>query len=107
MLMERCQNIKPLLFIIHSFFVSLSICVPRMLIQILITFQILTLQYALELIHQGQLGIKPAARAFNIPAATLHHAARRRKISSPMQQGGNHVVSCRSKITPSISGHQT
>lgn len=65
------------------------------------------LQYALELIHQGQLGIKPAARAFNIPAATLHHAARRRKISSPMQQGGNHVVSSRSKITPSISGHQT
>lgn len=80
---------------------------PCMLIQILITFQILTLQYALELIHQGQLGIKPAARAFNIPAATLHHAARRRKISSPMQQGGNHVLSSRSKITPSISGHQT
>ncbi|PNF19032.1 hypothetical protein B7P43_G11713, partial [Cryptotermes secundus] len=37
-------------------------------------------EYALELIHQGQLGIKPAARAFNIPAATLHHAARRSKI---------------------------
>ena len=98
--MQRCHNIMPLFITIHSFFLSLSICMPCMLIQILITFHILTLQYALELIHQGQLGIKPAARAFNIPAATLHHAARRRKISSPMQQGGNHV-SCR------ISGHQT
>jgi hypothetical protein len=67
---------------------------------------ILILQYALELIQQGQLGIKPAARAFNIPAATLHHAARRSKISSPMQQGGNHVVSHRSKMKPAISGHK-
>jgi hypothetical protein len=96
-----------LFIIIHSVFFSLGICVLCRLIQISVTFQILTLQYALELIHQGQLGIKPAARAFNIPAATLHHAARRRKISSPMQQGGNHVVSCRSKITPSISEHRT
>ncbi|KDR20673.1 protein bric-a-brac 1-like [Zootermopsis nevadensis] len=58
------------------------------------------LQHALELIRQGRLGIKPAARAFNIPAATLHHAARRRKISSPMQQGGNHVPSHRNRIYP-------
>ncbi|PNF19033.1 hypothetical protein B7P43_G11713 [Cryptotermes secundus] len=65
------------------------------------------LKYALELIHQGQLGIKPAARAFNIPAATLHHAARRSKISSPMQQGGNRAVSHCSKIKPAISGHKT
>ena len=101
---QRCHNIMPLFILIHSVF--FNFCIPCMLIQILITFQIVTLQYALELIHQGQLGIKPAARAFNIPAATLHHAARRRKISSPMQQGGNHVVSCRSKITPSISGQQ-
>lgn len=65
------------------------------------------LKYALQLIHQGQLGIKPAARAFNIPAATLHHAARRSKISSPMQQGGNRVVSYHSKMKPAISGRKT
>lgn len=76
-------------------------------VQVLVTVNILTLQYALELIHQGQLGIKPAARAFNIPAATLHHAARRSKISSPMQQGGNRAVSHHSKIKPAISGHKT
>jgi hypothetical protein len=72
-----------------------------------VTWKILTLQHALELIRQGQLGIKPAARAFNIPVATLHHAARRRKISSPMQQGGNHVVSHRNKIKPATWGHWT
>lgn len=72
---------------------------PCMLIQILITFQILILQYALEVIHQGQLGIRLAAGVFNEHAATLHHAAHRRNIPSPMQQGGNHVVSCCSKIT--------
>jgi len=75
--------------------------------QISVTLKILTLQHALELVRQGQMGIKPAARAFNIPVATLHHAARRRKISSPMQQGGNHAVSCRSKIKPLSSGHHT
>ncbi|XP_068084373.1 protein bric-a-brac 2 isoform X3 [Anabrus simplex] len=46
---------------------------------------------ALNLVRQGQMGIKPAARAFNIPVATLNHAARRNKITSPMQQGGNHT----------------
>ncbi|XP_068084367.1 protein bric-a-brac 2 isoform X2 [Anabrus simplex] len=49
------------------------------------------LQQALNLVRQGQMGIKPAARAFNIPVATLNHAARRNKITSPMQQGGNHT----------------
>nr|CAD7260649.1 unnamed protein product [Timema shepardi] len=48
------------------------------------------LQQALDLISAGQMGIKPAARAFSIPVATLHHAARRRNITSPMQQGGYH-----------------
>nr|CAD7442328.1 unnamed protein product [Timema bartmani] len=45
---------------------------------------------ALDLISAGQMGIKPAARAFSIPVATLHHATRRRNITSPMQQGGYH-----------------
>ncbi|XP_069692655.1 broad-complex core protein isoforms 1/2/3/4/5-like isoform X2 [Periplaneta americana] len=55
------------------------------------------LKQALEVIRQGQMGIKPAARAFKIPVATLHHAARRSKISSPMQQGGNYMMSYRSR----------
>nr|CAD7568355.1 unnamed protein product [Timema californicum] len=49
-----------------------------------------TTSQALDLISAGQMGIKPAARAFSIPVATLHHAARRRNITSPMQQGGYH-----------------
>nr|CAD7198847.1 unnamed protein product [Timema douglasi] len=47
-------------------------------------------EQALDMISAGQMGIKPAARAFSIPVATLHHAARRRNITSPMQQGGYH-----------------
>nr|CAD7589941.1 unnamed protein product [Timema genevievae] len=49
-----------------------------------------TTSQALDLISAGQMGIKPAARAFSIPVATLHHATRRRNITSPMQQGGYH-----------------
>ncbi|KAG7166920.1 hypothetical protein Hamer_G021737 [Homarus americanus] len=41
---------------------------------------------ALNLIRDGHLGIKPAARAFNIPVATLYTATKRHDISSPMQQ---------------------
>ncbi|KAG0720906.1 hypothetical protein GWK47_047507 [Chionoecetes opilio] len=41
---------------------------------------------ALNLIRDGHLGIKPAARAFNIPVATLYNATKRHDISSPMQQ---------------------
>ncbi|XP_042225829.1 uncharacterized protein LOC121868894 isoform X2 [Homarus americanus] len=44
---------------------------------------------ALNLIRDGHLGIKPAARAFNIPVATLYTATKRHDISSPMQQGAN------------------
>lgn len=43
-------------------------------------------QTALNLIREGHIGIKPAARAFNIPVATLYNAAKRNDISSPMQQ---------------------
>ncbi|KAK8395571.1 hypothetical protein O3P69_005584 [Scylla paramamosain] len=41
---------------------------------------------ALNMIRDGHLGIKPAARAFNIPVATLYNATKRHDISSPMQQ---------------------
>ncbi|XP_063846243.1 longitudinals lacking protein, isoforms H/M/V-like isoform X5 [Scylla paramamosain] len=44
---------------------------------------------ALNMIRDGHLGIKPAARAFNIPVATLYNATKRHDISSPMQQGAN------------------
>ncbi|XP_050696235.1 uncharacterized protein LOC126985420 isoform X3 [Eriocheir sinensis] len=44
---------------------------------------------ALNLIRDGHLGIKPAARAFNIPVATLYNATKRHDISSPMKQGAN------------------
>ncbi|XP_063228118.1 uncharacterized protein LOC134534060 isoform X2 [Bacillus rossius redtenbacheri] len=48
------------------------------------------MKQALEQIRAGKMGIKPAARAYNIPVATLHNAARRCNIASPMQQGANH-----------------
>ncbi|KAK8743550.1 hypothetical protein OTU49_001126 [Cherax quadricarinatus] len=44
---------------------------------------------ALNLVRDGHLGIKPAARAFNIPVATLYNVTKRHNVSSPMQQGAN------------------
>ncbi|CAL4067264.1 unnamed protein product, partial [Meganyctiphanes norvegica] len=44
---------------------------------------------ALNLIRSGHMGIKPAARAFNIPVATLHTQAKKHGVASPMQQGAN------------------
>ncbi|XP_071525359.1 uncharacterized protein [Panulirus ornatus] len=57
---------------------------------------------ALNLIRDGHLGIKPAARAFNIPVATLYNATKRHDISSPMQQGANKVP-CRRKRSLFVS----
>lgn len=34
-------------------------------------------QTALNLVHDGHLGLKPAAKAFNIPIATLYNASKR------------------------------
>lgn len=50
------------------------------------------------MIRKGEMGIKPAARAYNIPVATLFHAARRSRITSPMQQGGNKLTQCVVKV---------
>ncbi|KAK3858399.1 hypothetical protein Pcinc_035413, partial [Petrolisthes cinctipes] len=65
---------------------------------------------ALNLIREGHLGIKPAARAFNIPVATLYNAAKRNDIISPMQQGAN-KESTRNKMSPLLvsgdDGQQT
>lgn len=47
------------------------------------------LRTALNLIRSGHMGIKPAARAFNIPVATLHTQAKKHGVASPMQQGAN------------------
>ncbi|XP_069174861.1 modifier of mdg4 isoform X2 [Procambarus clarkii] len=52
---------------------------------------------ALNLVRDGHLGIKPAARAFNIPVATLYNVTKRHNISSPMQQA--FIFNCSSCLT--------
>ncbi|XP_063606529.1 uncharacterized protein LOC134781294 isoform X2 [Penaeus indicus] len=41
---------------------------------------------ALNLVHDGHLGIKPAAKAFNIPIATLYNASKRQATNAIEQQ---------------------